>query len=308
METGNEATEDPRKRRILDEALKGERMVAAIAEEEGINRATLGRWLEEHYAANPDDPRRHRIVRESERFKRDDTPVAAAREDEMSNGTPIEPEKRAEILARVARIPETGESKRQIAKEYGIHESTITWWQKHPQEGERAMITAARKAAVFADLQEGKLGWGELKEKHGLANATLAKYRDEWKEQRRRDNIAKARKAKAEKMKDPEYREQLRQKHWKNRAAQPPAAPPMPEQLSLSPLPAPVSSPPPRLPMAGSGVGVAINLGEMGGEMFRECVEERATLRGMVKLLEREAEAMRRKIEAYRRHYGEINT
>src|SRR5262245_860598 len=62
--------DDEKKKALVDEALKGERGVGDISAEAGVSRWTLSKLLEEHYAANPDDPRRHLIVRESERYQR----------------------------------------------------------------------------------------------------------------------------------------------------------------------------------------------------------------------------------------------
>lgn len=320
---------DARMKRVVDEALKGEKMLGAIAAEEGISRTTVARALDQHYKEHPDDPRRHLIVRESERFVRDEsddddeadaaTSDEPAREDMATDkGRRIDDKTRAKILARVAKLGE-GETRQAIADEYGIHGSTITWWLKHPKEGDptpngvpvpkdpKHAAWEAKKAAVKVDWEAG-MGPAELKRKHDIkGKSTLYVMIKEFKHERRRAALAKARAVHQEKLKDPAYREEMRRRHYKNREQTEQGMLPLPgvevQQTPQRPmLPAAVSRAPQPLPLAHQG------LADMAGEMFKECVEERATLRGMVTLLQREAEQMKRKLDAYRRQFGELQS
>jgi transposase-like protein len=313
--------EPAQRQAAVDEALEGKQPTATVGAKHGVSSTTLRKWLIEHYAANPEDPRRHLVGRASERYPRTDesngvTDDAAAREDmgkdEIKRGHKIDLATRAKILKRVAKGTET---KTAIAAEYGIHPATITWWESHPRE---ETVEDPRKEVFFTNLAAGMKS-SELMKKHGLSSSTVAKWKKEFKKRQQKakkaEALIKARAAYQEKLEDPNYRAELvaRRQEGKRRRQIGQSAPepsPTPSQTLMSrPEPSPPSSlaryspaPVHLLPVsaAASAAGAFIN------EAFTECVEERQTLRGMVTLLQREAEAMKRKLEQYKSRYGEI--
>lgn len=338
--TGVSPFTDEQKQRVLDEALEGKRPVGDIASEAGMHSVTLRAWLEAHYEAHPDDPRHHLVVRASEKYPRQIVAEAAngavqleldtngasdsggneeTARDEMpkkkSHGNreslKIDLKTRAKILKRVARGEETNEA---IAREFGIHQSTISYWLRHPRE-DVPVEADPRKEAFFADARAG-MGRTELGKKHGVQSGTVHRWLKALKKlqvkEMRRANMAKVRAAHQEKLKkDPAYREEIsaRVREGKRRArepeppsqtlmSRPEPQPSYPTSSAIVPPSSLVRYPPPSLPTSAAGAFI--------NEAFSECVEERQTLRGMVTLLQREAEQMKRKLEAYRSRYGEI--
>lgn len=332
------------KMQVLDEALKGDRPINKVAEQFEMIGGTLRTWLRDHYVANPDDPRRHYIERESERFKRDessapegyaepsdtekqtaDVEEEGANDDEAredmghkpgkGKGFAIDDKSRAKILAEVAKGERTRD---EIAAAYGISPSTITQWKKEQRQPDHPKM-----APFFAMLDKGT-SLQAARKKMGLSGKTTRRWEEVYRKRKakeaRVEGLVKARAAHAEKMKDPAYREEMRLRNHRNRAAAEAQGQLQLPQPTVTPTLVSRPEPPPSvrefLPPSQPASGLVRYVGQPPppqqvasaamGEMFEECVEERATLRGMVKILEREKLDLEKKLTAYKRLFGEI--
>lgn len=328
--------EDGFKIKILNEALKGQRPVNDIAAEGGIAGTTLRTWLEEHYAEFPEDERRHLQLRvpKSENPPAADTEDDEARDDMTRPGeTPankVDPKTRESVMARVRaseaarEAGEPYEKKREIAEEFGISPGTISYWLRE-EDPERAVKKPAdpRRAAVFADIREG-LSRADIMKKHEIGPSTWHRWKTQWDEMKaaRRDQMAAARAVKAKMLKtDPEFRarvsESLKASKAKRRTERRTESESQlafeETQMSRPEPPQSQSYPPP-----SARVAVGIMRYEQSApappsaqlpsdfiqESFKEAVEERNTLRGMVRILQRERDEFEKQVNAYQRRYG----
>ncbi len=328
--------DDEFKERAITEALKGARFIREIAEEHGITRQLLTTWLHAHYADNPLDPRHHKIERESPNFSREDAGQQVVDDDDEDEGEPeakTETEESSEgleadddmtkkkkrpvntpaatIAAYVAQVRKGEKSQKQVADEAGVTQSAVGLWMKKARATE---IEAGdpRQAVVFEAWRKGMTDTQAMKAAGLTSKSTIYRWKKVFKLVERRriraEALAKARDKQAEMLKDPNYREEMRQRHWRN--ARPEQSQlTLPEQTMTSQpgaqqYPAPQSYAPPSAPI--SVARVSSPAADFIDGAFKECVEERLTLRGMVKILERESEQQKRKLDAYRARYGEI--
>lgn len=325
--------------KVLDEALKGERPIREVAEQFELTTQLLRSWLKRHYDENPADTRRHFVERASENYTRekgdDDALEGETGSDEemakRDTRSRVDAKTRAKILERVAAGEE---SKQAIAEEYGLHPSTISWWLSHPKDGDPGTAAAKKPAGVEAAKQKHSearqrffdaLDAGKtVAEARAIAttNGTRAKkWTLAWK---RSKYLAKARATYAEKMKtDPVFNEQLREsmragKRRSREAAEAQQQLDLPEdtpasaktlissaaqsERTIPPSVAGQSMPPSQIVRYAPGQQQA----EAMSEIFEEAVNERNALRGMVAILQREAEQKDKKLAAYRRLYGDI--
>lgn len=325
---------------VLNEALKGERMVREVAEHFELTQHIVRSWLKKHYEDNPDDPRRHFVERESENYKRSpDSRVKKSAETEGETGSDdemakrdrssrVEPKIREKILEEIAARIASGEGRtnQAIADEHGIHASTLTYWLRNPLEGDPGVTVGKPKSEArqrfIAALEAGKT-ISEARREAPTNGARAKKWHTAWK---RAQHLVKARAAYADKMKnDPVFNEQVREsmRAGKRRARELAGTE---QQLSL-PDESPAStrtlisgSPPsehrPSVPSVASqsippsalARVVQVQQEVAMGEIFEEAVNERNALRGMVAILEREAKAKDQKLAAYRRRFGDIES
>lgn len=305
------------KEKTVNEALRGERSIEDIAEEAGVTGQTLRTWLTEHYQTNPEDGRHHLIATTANDDASVDGEEDQAR-DEM--GKPkkkksrMTPEQRDAVKPKVLAELAAGKGVTEVAAKYGLIPSSVNYWRSQAgMVASRNLPADPRRDAVEADFGSG-LTAVAISEKHGVSLSAVRRWRGEWaarkqaQKEARRAQMAHARSVKAEKMEnDPEFRARYseslraaRRKHGGDEAS--------PEQFDLpgvEDVRAIVSAPRPvlrNLPMAPKPSPTEAFI----DGAFRECVEERQTLRGMVTLLQREAEQMKRKIDAYRSRFGEI--
>lgn len=229
--------------------------------------------------------------------------------------------RRAEILAKAA-VP--GADYDAIAAEYGINK-TVIWRWRHQEKvkgnPQPKLVPnpleprSEREGKAWALFDAGKTAHQARKEmgiNGGNAKAMFERWTVRNRKLRQSENLVKAREARAEKMKDPAYRAEQRANNWRNRRAandeQEQQELPMPQShtTQVSRPSAPPSRPEPtteivRLPQLQQMPASAAL-----GELLQECIEERKTLRSMVDLLQKEQASDRRKLDAYKRLYGEI--
>lgn len=327
--------EDGFKIKILNEALKGERSVGDIAAEGGIAGQTLRTWLEEHYTEFPEDERRHLQLRvpKSEKPPADDDDDNEARDDMANPGdepvNKVDPETKAKIMARVYAAEkakaagEPYERKKAIADEYGLHAATISYWLKDadPTRETKSRPDDPRRKLVFRDLKEGVLTKAEIMKKHEIGASTWHRWKVQFDKMKadRREQMKHARSVKADKMQnDPEFRARyganLSAAHARRRGEAQLELPEPTSQTMLSRPEPPISQsyPPPSVRVA---VGIARY--EQGPppsaqqlpsdfiqESFKEAVEERNTLRNMLKIVQRERDEFEQQVIAYKRRYG----
>lgn len=294
--------EEETKKRLVDEALKGERGVNAIADEASVARITLRKWLRDHYAENPDDPRRHLVMRESSNYERelaledDDEGESEdagaddeAREDMAAKKTGKKRQtygkgnphpKKAEILKEL----EKGEkSQSELGRIHGISAATISSWSRaRDADSVKAERIAKAKAAVLEDIKAGYIGNSLVKRhKKHLAKSAIYRMLGEYRDQQ----------------------ESAGQRALPGVETTLVSRPAPSQRVSLPQ--APQSAPP-------SAVGVVRYEAQfspdsqMMGDTLAECIEERQTLRGMVTLQQRELDNYKRQLAAYQRTFGEI--
>jgi transposase-like protein len=323
--------EDDFKIKILNEALKGERPVTDIAAEGGIAGQTLRTWLEEHYAEFPDDERRHLQLRKPSSQK---PPPAAedddgadddnqAREDMGSKNAPrdrLSPEQAEKIKPAVLEDLKAGElTLTEIGDKHNVNPSTVSYWRHQAGlPGARERPVDPRKKPVFADFKAG-LSSIKIAKKHGVSQSALVAWKREWRQQiqARRDQMAHARTVKAEMLQtDPEFRarysENLKKAGKKRRRDDDEGQLELPDptsQTQISRPSAPAQSYPP--PSARVAVGIvryeqppSAVPSDFITESFKEAVEERNTLRGMLKIVQRERDEFEKQLAAYQRRYG----
>lgn len=336
--------------RILDEALEGKRGLGEVATAHGVSSTALREWLEEHYGNHPEDPRRHLIQRESDKYTREsDAPVEAAIE-------PIEPDapddenQAREDMGKKQKVQRNGKarhpkyaeamalieagklSQAEISRQLGVTEGTVSFWAK---KARLAPIEAAKtnkiRAAVIADFKAGYVGDTLAKRHKKVVGRTaiyrwIAEYRQEQeqKAEQKKENLQKARDAKNERLKDPAYREEMRQRHWRNRAEA--SAPNGQQALQLGDSTR-LSRPEPEPRSVESQIAAQMVVrrepsstvtvvrhqaefppdSQMLTDTLREAIDERNTLRGMVTLLQREQDSLKKQLDLYRRTFGEIS-
>jgi len=317
------------RRQVLDEALKGERRVREVAESFEITQSLLRAWLKKHYEDNPADTRRHFIERESPNYKREPAEGEAeggtGNDDEMAKRdrtSRVDPKVRRKILEEVAKGERTRAA---IAAEHGLHGSTISYWEAHPQEGDpgydsekKPNFTPGRQKFVEA-LEQGKTV-AEARTLAKISGTKSKKWHTAWK---RSKILAKARATYAEKMKtDPVFNEQVRESMRAGKRRKRELAEAAQQELDL-PEEVPTST---RTQVSGAAPSeprsivqsvasqtlptsglVRVSSHDLAlGEVLEEAVGERNALREMVKILEREAKQKDEKLAAYRRRYGDI--
>lgn len=296
--TGPSKYGDELRNKVLNEVLKGERTIVVIAEENELLTNTVRDWLKKHYEANPDDPRRHLIERQSERYQRGEKPeekdmaTAAIAEDTLSGSderahkTAPHPNK-AEILKAV----DGGMSVVDAAQHYRVSKATIYTWRSSAKPP--ISPSDERETAAWKHFDEGKTT-KEVRDELKLHGKTAKRFRLNWQNlQTTLKKRAALQKARAQRLANVRGEQQE-----------------LPITRSEPTL---MSSPGsvvqlrrPQIPPSTAIVPVSQQQGAAMVEMFQECVEERQTLRGMVGILQRENEGMKKKLDAYRRAYGEI--
>ncbi len=312
--------DDETRKRVLDEVLKGERGVNDIAAAEGITEFSIRKWLDEHYAANPDDPRRHLVVRSSERYQRkpeqqtleldaegaaeegeraaEDAGADQTREDMSAkkkqpgakgNAHP----KREQILAEYDAAEGARGTMAELNRKYGVSVQSISGGlrTREVNKARHAKENAAREA-VIADIKAGYSGETLVsRHKKKLGKTTIyriqSQYRaqDEARKEQLRENAAKGRAALAEKVAESRRGRAEEAQIDSTLISQ------TPPRRSLDIVPA--SSPMP-------------TDARILGDSLGECIEERTVLRGMVALLNRENDQLKRDLREYQRTYGEI--
>lgn len=299
--------DDETKKRVLDELLKGERGVSEIALEEGMTNYTARKWLTEHYEANPDDPRRHLVIRESENYQRVEGEPAqlelvagaeddGADDDEEAREDMAKKKKKAtaavpytkgkphpqrdKILAEWDSTQTSDEppSQAEIARKYGISGTTMNNWIRGREIARATLAKNAKlKAEVLADIEAGYTG-DTLAKRHKGKVARSAVYR--WQAEYR--------------LKNPQSASAPQVEVEQTQLSVPPSVVQRPPAQSARSLV--VRTPqPPMLPSDG-----------VMADTLAECIGERTTLRGMVDLLTTENTELKRQLRAYQRTYGEI--
>lgn len=229
------------------------------------------------------------------------------------------------VVAEMRALLEAGKPivSKDLADKHGVKAAIVGKWKvfvgapRHDRNPEDP-----RKPAVLAAIKAGEKT-KDIQDRFGISASTIGKYRMEVEatRQRRLEALRKAREVKKAKMQDPGYREQVRQANWRNRERPPEGQlelPPASVTLQSRPAPPTGYSPPAYAPPASVPPSAPLARYEpppepprsavqsFATEALKECAEERATLRGMVTLLQREAEVNKRKLDAYRARYGEI--
>jgi transposase-like protein len=336
LEAGADPGTDPLsdiKRATVDEALEGKRSIDAVATDAGVTGQTLRTWLAEHYRDNPEDPRHHLVNAGGRDAPRgDDGDEPSARDDMGKKQKTRKPRMTLEEAEKLrpkveAALQVGGASISDVAKLFNLPPSTVSYWRNRiglgPAKPDPAVEAKKRKAFEMfrAGIPNQRIR-GEL----SLGANTIARFRREYEQAKaaNSERMARAREVKAEKLEtDPEFRaqvsESLKAAQARKRAerderinqlaleleGEPITQTIQSNGVSVEPLPqlsAPVSTRQlPRYPAPPPSTTEAFI-----AESFKECVEERLTLRGMVTLLQREAEQMKRKLDAYRARYGEI--
>lgn len=306
-------TDPALKRRVLDEALKGERSVNEIQEEHGVTM--LRGWLEEHYKAHPEDPRRHLVLRhvkdggrggeeggeEGESDGGDDN----AREDMANkkrrgkkartswggnrNGNPLGSHRKDVRAAVEAEIKKGKLTLTEIATNHGVHPTTLSVW-KRLLEGRPV---TPRDPVVYekalAMLRRGR-GPRDVAEELGLAHSAVS----HWQRDLRAGRIPQEGTA-AETQ--PPTQLVLREQTMVSNG--PPSAPQSYQQGPQSYQQAPQSYQPRSSIVPAPRMGAAVD--EAMVEANRTLLDERSALRGMVDILSREKAALERENDALRR-------
>lgn len=313
------------KRQWVDEALKGERGVTEIATEGGFADARLYEWLRQHYEQNPHDSRRHLVLRRSTapearedmpRKKKARAPVTQKPALMGPNSGENNPQSfDAATRDKALALMRAGEkTMAAIAEEVGVNAATLSHWRI--QYGLRAP-TADEKATLrkaMALMAEGKLTKAQIAEKVGWGSQTL----NNWlhyaaaKAASRRETLSEARALHTENMRtDPEYRDSVRSRMSEGRRlaretreAEQRAASSITvsddgeeqQRLTFSSVETRTvssngngyhpESAVPRRPLTSDEASIA--------EALKTALEERSALRGMVDILQRENEALKR--------------
>lgn len=263
---------DDLKKKVLDEVLKGVRRIREVADENQVTPTAVRDWLKGHYADNPEDPRRHMVERESARYRR------------VSDGAG------ETVLIDVA-------AKRNLKK----HDLQVAAAKRKDPEFQ------ALKAKVLEALRNRQPNETILSiaERFGVKEATANTWATKLRKKAKlSEHGQRVRDGMLRRKREREQAQQSEQFQLQN----PPASALAPVSRTMVSSRSP-SRPAALLPPPSNGydgramaVGVSVSFDEASQTTLKAALEERSTLRGMVDILQRENEDLKRRLEAaYRR-------